>query len=147
MLNANAPAIIAISSAALACACCVFSFFLARRWRHTAQNHLALAHGFEREAEELSRDLDLVTQRCSDAHRRLAWLESRVRSNLTSAAALAPPAAETTYAAIPEKIGVTERRHRVLQLARRGQDAPTIARTLNLPNGEVELIMSLSRAA
>jgi hypothetical protein len=41
---------------------------------------------------------------------------------------------------------MTERRHRVLALARRGLDAMSIAETLGVPYGEVELIISLSIA-
>jgi hypothetical protein len=42
---------------------------------------------------------------------------------------------------------MTERRHRVLSLARRGYDVNTIATMLNELPGEVELIIGLSKAA
>ncbi|WP_352430663.1 hypothetical protein [Pyrinomonas sp.] len=45
------------------------------------------------------------------------------------------------------KPSLTERRYRVLRLARRGLDARAISSMLNIPHGEVELIIGLSRAA
>lgn len=45
------------------------------------------------------------------------------------------------------KLGLTERRYRVLRLARRGLDARAISSMLDIPHGEVELIIGLSRAA
>lgn len=40
--------------------------------------------------------------------------------------------------------GMTERRHRVMVLARRGMNTEMIAETLGVPKGEIELIISLS---
>ena len=72
----------------------------------------------------------------------LAWLEGRVRST--------PVTAEPQLAESPAAIGklnATERRHRVLSLARHGQDSGMIATVLGMPRGEVELILDLFRAA
>ena len=45
------------------------------------------------------------------------------------------------------KLSMTERRHRVINLANRGKNAESIAASLGLFRGEVELILSLDRAA
>jgi hypothetical protein len=74
--------------------------------------------------------------------RRIAWLEAKIRK----------PDVEDEDAVIGQDVpanrpNITERRHRVLKLAARGHDAPTIAKTLGMMSGEVELIMNLKRAA
>lgn len=83
------------------------------------------------------------SQRVTEQSRRIAWLETRVRQ---------PKAAdeevldETTAVESP-KLNITERRHRVIALASRGQNAETIAAGLGMPSGEVELIINLNQAA
>lgn len=82
--------------------------------------------------------------RATDQARRIAWLEARIRKpekvkkDILSQEVLSPK---------PLELNITERRHRVLALASRGQDAETIANTLGMLTGEVELIMSLGRGA
>ena len=76
--------------------------------------------------------------------RRIAWLESRVRGPVTAPAE--EPVAEPS-ADVPAKPSITERRHRVLRLAQRGQDAKQIAATLGMNYGEVELMIGLHTAA
>ncbi len=72
--------------------------------------------------------------------RRIAWLEMRIRKPKTGNKDI-----------IDEKgirhsrLNITERRHRILKLASRGQDAETIASNLKMMPGEVELILNLSR--
>lgn len=46
--------------------------------------------------------------------------------------------------AVNSRQSVTERRHRVLTLARRGMDVKAIAQTLGIPHGEVALIIRMS---
>lgn len=86
-----------------------------------------------------SRDTDL--QRVSEQARRIAWLESRVRQP--------KPVEEEELTAVPSEFAfksiITERRHRVLTLAARGQSTEEIASTLGMMPGEVQLIVSLSR--
>jgi DNA-binding NarL/FixJ family response regulator len=90
-----------------------------------------------REAGETSQ------RRASDQARRIAWLESKIRKPKLS------PDEVLDDSVITEtpKLSMTERRHRVINLASRGKNVETIATSLGLFNGEVELILSLNKAA
>jgi hypothetical protein len=83
-------------------------------------------------------------QKTADQSRRIAWLESRIRQPKL----LRNDVIDDTVAAPqpPLKSNMTERRHRVLTLASRGQSADVIASTLGMMPGEVELIINLNRA-
>lgn len=112
----------------------------------------------EAELAELRGNFDAATLRAADLARRVAWLESRARP-----AARRPRSEESfgeTRVRNEERrerdgvattrsgfapAGVTERRHRVLTLARSGMRGPAIAETLGMPHGEVELIINLGR--
>lgn len=80
-------------------------------------------------------------ERLSEQSRRIAWLESRVRQPK----AVSDEVIEDSLIAEPQKLNMTERRHRVITLAARGQSAETIAGTLGMMPGEVELIMNLNQ--
>ncbi len=81
-------------------------------------------------------------QRASDQSRRLAWLESKVRRPKLSADHVLDDSVVTET----PKLSMTERRHRVIGLAGRGKSAESIASSLGLFKGEVELILSLNKA-
>jgi hypothetical protein len=131
-----------ISCAALMVTGAVTCLHLMRKARNESQNCIAVATQLETELLETSRDLDTVSQRATDQARRIAWLESRVRNNLTPSL----PVDEEIPARTPSnKPTITERRHRVNQLSRRGVDCHTIASMLNMPQGEVELMISLNQ--
>lgn len=89
--------------------------------------------------------LAAAAQRAADNSRRVAWLETRLRqpksakSDVLEEAILSEPE-------LAPKLNVSERRRRVLSLASRGQNTETIAETLGMLPGEVELIISLNRA-
>jgi hypothetical protein len=95
-------------------------------------------------ANGLNDTIESYKSRTADQSRRIAWLESRIRQpkllreEVISERELAP--------AEPMKWNMTERRHHVLKLAARGQSADTIAVTLGMLPGEVELIINLNRA-
>ena len=110
----------------------------------------------ETDITDLGRDLDAATLRANDLARRLAWLESRARpaargthsEGLVDAARPRPEAPDTRAGAARDWLapeGMTERRHRILTLARRGMRGTAIAETLGMPHGEVELIINLGR--
>lgn len=122
------------SVAALAC------LLLMRRARTEARDLLAVVTELETELSDTSRDMDTMTQRTTSQERRIAWIESRVRN--VKAVSLAPD--EETFSQPPAKLSVTERRHRVVQLNKRGVDCNTIASMLDMPHGEVELMIGLS---
>lgn len=134
---------VAFAVAAVAVAGCLLSLALVGRVRAEMRQTLAVAVALEGDLEATSRDLDSATQRANEQARRIAWLEARVRGRATAKdeETLAPDAR------IEDKTNLTERRHRVLALARRGLDAAAVADSLGMPHGEVELIINLSRAA
>lgn len=86
--------------------------------------------------------LETNAQRLAEQQRRIAWLETRVRHPRQ--------AAEETVNDSPAeapKMNITERRHRVIKLAGRGQNIETIAATLGMLPGEVDLIINLNQSA
>lgn len=86
--------------------------------------------------------LETNSQRVAEHSRRIAWLETRIRQpKLASEEVIDETTADTT------KVNITERRHRVITLASRGQNAETIAATLGMLPGEVELIINLNQAS
>jgi DNA-binding NarL/FixJ family response regulator len=135
-------AIIALASALVAILACLSCLASNRKRRAELKITADQLGQLEHDLNELSRDLDTATERATHHARRIAWLESRVHPG-KQLEALNTPEASFDKGRSP----ITERRHRVLTLARRGQAAETIAATLNMAQGEVELIIGLSKAA
>lgn len=91
--------------------------------------------------------LEAVCQRAADQSRRVAWLETRVRQpKAAKKDVLEETSLTENSSSNTAKFNITERRHRVLSLAKSGQNAETIAKTLGIFPGEVELIINLNRA-
>jgi hypothetical protein len=90
--------------------------------------------------------LETNTQRVVDQARRIAWLETRVRKPRTASSEVIDDEAIVAAPAEPQKLNITERRHRVIALASRGQRPDVIAATLGMLPGEVELIVNLNHA-
>jgi len=148
-MNPNLQTLFVVS---LACAALSFvgmaiSLVFVKRAHRDARDTLALALSLEADNVAISKDLDTLTVRITDQARRVAWLESRVRSRAANASTEEESAEASIDTATATKPNITERRHRVLTLARRGQDAKQIAEILGVPHGEVELIIGLSKAA
>lgn len=79
-------------------------------------------------------------QNLIDQTRRIAWLDAKTRqSRFFSVAGRKPARTETRPTS-----GIDEQRVRVLRLAESGQTANTIAASLGMMPGEVELILNLS---
>jgi flagellar biosynthesis/type III secretory pathway chaperone len=85
--------------------------------------------------------LETNAQRINEQSRRIAWLESRIRQPKIAGEEII----DDTPVSQPQKLNMTERRHRVITLAARGQSAETIAATLGMLTGEVELIINLNQ--
>ena len=139
---ANNPALLSALVALCALAASA-ALLVARRARGEARDLLALALQFEAELADASRDHAASSRRADELARRVARLETRARP----AAADKCVDEERAAPAQPSKTTITERRHRVTQLARKGVSTDSIASLLNMPHGEVELIIGLSRAA
>lgn len=142
---------ISVASALIASMSFAFAFYCWKKLR----NHRELLEFNAGQTEELekalanSRELlETNRQKFTEQARRVAWLEMRVRQPKLAKNEVAE---ETETVLIeektnPNKANITERRHRVLTLAARGQSPATIAATLGMMPGEVELIINLNRA-
>ena len=86
---------------------------------------------------------EAAQRRATDQSRRIAWLESRLNKPRPASGDILD---EAVVAEAP-KFSMTERRHRVVGLANRGSSPEAIASALGMFKGEVELILSLNRAA
>lgn len=126
------------------------SFYCVSRTRRadsTQADTVAVLLQMENTATDLSRDVDTLSQRGGEHARRIAWLEARVRERLPLAVNTSsyPQAInEEALFIAPAAPTITERRHRVLTLARRGKDSNAIAQTLGMSRAEVELIINLN---
>jgi DNA-binding NarL/FixJ family response regulator len=135
---------------ALGVALVVFARY--RRCREEIELYAEAVAEMEQSLAHQKQLFETVTTRVSDGARRIAWLETRIRQPKPKPEEpkVEPKkessATENFFAALA-KPTMTERRHRVLTLAKRGQDAESIAATLGMLPGEVELIVNLNRVA
>ncbi len=127
------PAYLALLGAALTCGA------LAYRLRQTAQQQQAVAHAFTQRLTAIELRLRRVMELSAEQARRSAWLELHLHQSRAGAGPL-----NSTKPGGGNVTSMTERRHRVLVLARRGMNAELIAETLSVPKGEVELMISLN---
>ena len=112
---------------------------LLAKYRGLAQKHAKATADFSKELTALSADLDTVSQTAGDASRKAAFLEAKMKQQTLE---LVQP-----EVAANAKLNITERRHRVLSLWRRGLNTQSISSRLGLPVGEVELMIDLEKAA
>lgn len=131
-----------VGAAATAALCFVICLTLAVKLRRLRKSFVAVVTETETDIAAMQQTLESLSTRAAEQARRVAWLELRVRQSKT-----ARPADEDAAPAATADPSMTERRHRVLSLARRGYDVNTIAAMLNELPGEVELIIGLSKAA
>ena len=130
---------LACSSLALICAAaCLALLFKTRAANRLMAESLSRA---EADLDELSQDLDTLSKKTGELARKVVALESNA-SALSSGTPI-----EEGVPVTSQKLTITERRHRVRVLARRGKNAEAIATTLGMPHGEVQLIMGLAGTA
>ena len=114
-----------------------------RRRRRTGQSRepVSIAYVLQ-EIETLRADLTAARQRSEAQDRRLKWLESRISASPVATASAADDD-ELIIDGAAQPRSIVERRYQVLKLARLGLDIEAIADRLNLPHGEVGLILGL----
>jgi DNA-binding NarL/FixJ family response regulator len=134
--------LITMASGLMAALCLLICLTLAIKLRSLKKQFKAFAADVEANVADMEQTAESVSVSTADYARRIAWLESRVRSNKP-----APKEDREEAAFVAAEPSLTERRHRVISLARRGYDVNTIASMLNEMPGEVELIIGLSKAA
>lgn len=115
---------------------------LARKLRTAENNHRLLATDMDYRLNELQRHLDAVAQHTTAQLQRIT--QPLPRAEPPRAPQPAPAVATAAAQPTGTRQSVTERRHRVLTLARRGMDVKAIAQTLGMPHGEVGLIIRMS---
>jgi DNA-binding NarL/FixJ family response regulator len=136
-MKLSLPTLITIAANAITL---LTSLVLLVKYRRLAQKHAQATADFGKELSALSADLDTVSQSAGDASRKAALLEAKMNQQTVEVVQPADVAASA-------KLNITERRHRVLSLWRRGLNTQTISSRLGLPVGEVELMIDLEKAA
>lgn len=114
-------------------------FALARKLNEATHKQQVLATDMDYRLNEIRHNLDAVAQQTTAQLQRFAQPRPQPQPSVP-APAIAEAAAQPTGA----RQSVTERRHRVLTLSRRGLDVKAIAQTLGMPHGEVALIIRMS---
>ncbi len=99
----------------------------------------------ERTLAESKEMLQITNSKLADNARRLAWLETRVRQPKTIEPETLHEIIHSNSQPVLQTTNITERHHRVLSLAARGQDVELIAATLGIMRGEVEQIVNLNK--
>src|SRR5438093_595950 len=118
-LNLSLNFMIPLAGAVLAYAVCLI---LALKARAGARRSLTHASELGEKLSVTIHDLHQLSQRLMEQADHIVWLESRAHSNQ-----LEDETDLVASLAAPSKPSITERRHRVLALARHGLDAETIA--------------------
>ncbi len=116
-------------------------FALARKLREVMHKQQVLVTDMDYRLHEIRHNLDAVAQQTTAQLQRITQPRPQAQPQ--------PPASEPAVAvaaaqAAGARQSVTERRHRVLTLSRRGMDVKAIAQTLGMPHGEVALIIRMS---
>ncbi len=134
--------IIVLTCATLAITCFCLCMVLSFKLRALTKRNILLEQALEERMSVATQDFKATSKRIDEYARRIAWVETRVRPGT-------PPPEPTVdeSLAAAAKPSLTERRHRVLSLARRGIDVNTIATMLGSPHGEIELIIGLNKTA
>ncbi len=133
-------AVIAFAGIILSIGAGVAVVVLARKLQAANNSQQSLANDMNYRLNEIRHNLEAVAQHTN------AQLQ-RIGQPLPQAPRAPEPATATAAAAASPsgpRQSVTERRHRVLTLARRGMDVKAIAQTLGMPHGEVALIIRMS---
>ena len=138
LMNLSLTSLLSLAGAIIAYLICVV---IALKARAESRRASALARELEEKLSTISREVEQLSQIILEQTDRIAQLEAR-----PPVAELEPETDFISSLTTSAKPSITERRHRVLSLARRGLDAETIATTLGAPHGEVELIIELNNA-
>ena len=133
--------LIGAGSFAAACGC----FYKQRKNRELIEFTYKQIEELGNSLAENKQTLAAAAQRAANNSRRVAWLESRLRQPKLAKSDVLEETILTEPKPTPT-LNVSERRRRVLTLASRGQNTETIASTLGMLPGEVELIINLNRA-
>lgn len=139
--------IAATSSGASVLAAAGLCFFRQRKNRQLIESAFEQIEELESALADSREKLEESTLQAADQARRIAWLETRLRQPRTARREILEETVLTADHNPPSRPNITERRHRVLSLAGSGQNAETIAATLGMLPGEVELIINLNRAS
>lgn len=117
--------------------CCILCLRLFKTWKTKANDYLVVAEQLENEVKVLGCNLEASIEREGLYLNKIAKLQHKpITKNDSHFSSFRTQHISNS--------SMTEKRHRVLSLAKYGQDVDTIANTLGLPHGEVELIVNLN---
>ncbi len=116
---------------------------LSLRLREQKKLTLSQIVDLEIKLNQYRQDMEGLNKKDVEQAGKITWLESRVRTGTAKEESFE---SSLNTSNTPAKLSLTERRHRILSLARRGLDTNTISTMLGTPHGEVELVIGLSRA-
>lgn len=136
----------AVSIGAVSLVVTLVCFFKQRKNRSLIELTNKQIEELENSLAENKTIAEAASQRAADQSRRIAWLETRIRQPKLAKKDVLDEETLIEKSNAATKANITERRHRVLALAKSGQNAETIAATLGMLPGEVELIINLNRA-
>ncbi|HUK92354.1 MAG TPA: hypothetical protein VLZ81_18275 [Blastocatellia bacterium] len=125
----------------------LFSLFVSSRAIIKARAASKRGAGYARlegEVAILKESLAASSARADEQARHIAWLESRLRPGARQAITDEP---REIAVATNEPPSITERRHRILSLAKRGLDVDAISAALGEMHGEIELIINMGAPA
>lgn len=140
MTNQNLIIAVELTLALASVFCCILSLRLFKTWKIKANDYLAVAQQLENEVKVLGCNLEASIEREGLYINKISKLQNRTEPKLNL-----PSSSQKKESSF--RPYMTEKRHRVLSLAKYGQDVDTIADTLGIPHGEVELIVRLNSAA
>lgn len=140
MKNQNMILVAQLTLAFASVICCIICLRLFKTWKTKANDYLIVAEHLEKEVKVLGCNLEASIEREGLYINKIAKLQNTHQPKFEL-----PPSANKEQSSL--KPNMTEKRHRVLSLAKYGQDVDTIANTLGIPHGEVELIVNLNSAA
>lgn len=116
---------------------------LARKLNEVTHKQQVLATDIDYRFDEIRHNLDAVAQQTAAQLQRFAQPRPQPQAQPQPQPSASAPAVAVAQTAGTRQ-SVTERRHRVLTLSRRGMDVKAIAQTLGMPHGEVALIIRMS---
>lgn len=114
---------------------------LARKLRDAEDHQMEIEKDIDTLFKEIRHNLDAVVHHTNEQWNRISQVETSIVQEREPEPVVEPmPAAPSALV----RQSMTERRHQVLTLARRGMDVQTIAITLGVPRGEVALIIGMN---
>lgn len=132
--------IIALAGILIAIVSGITCLSLARKLREAEEHQMEIEKDIETLFKEIRYNLDTVVHHTNEQWNRIAKVETSIVQEREPEPVIEAVPAATSLG----RQSMTERRHQVLTLAKRGMDVQSIAMTLGVPRGEVALIIGMN---